>query len=771
MRFEQHRNPTTTQRIQNCRTRKSLRAGLAALVAAVGVSFHTAELMAENAVNVVLGSGSFLIPFNLAAGGSPPREVHLYMASMGTGSSQTRMTGDETTDERDRAGIDPASRKWELLDRQSPSVGSFQIMQTLDGTYWFATRTIDASGRPHPPGPIEPELKVTVDTTRPLVDLLADADADGKVTAVFSVEDATAAAQITVHYVTDTLQQWQTAKIDRDGQGGRFSLAPTDEWHLLSIRLRVLDAAGNETIVEKRVQRPRVAVARSTRLASGPLGFGNPLAFDNPAGFGSGSPFPAAGTPAIPGNSTELPDPSTADQISQDFGRAAANFSGPEFSGPSFSGPGLTGPDFSASEIEMLPSSITADSGTRESGVSGSGMSQRELVPTPPATPQTPAEAMRPLVGSQPGNPSRAQPGNPPTMPIDPVRSDNSVRSDDPVPETPFAVEAIPAPSGQPPSPTQLNRPALPEISDEISTSDPVASPWSPLDASRTRNPSREFSTEPTPRPVSPGELPSELPMTTQGDSNRPGDSSQLRDTQSRSAVAPREQRRSAIGSADPLDLERLAQRAVIRHSNSNQFSLDYEIEAIGGRGVEAIELYGTTDGGQTWKQWGSDPDKVSPFDIETNGEGIFGFQIVVVAANGLASPRPLAGDAPDIVVVVDETQPDVGISGAKYGESDRAGSLVIAYHCEDRYLMSRPITLAFSDSPSGPWTTIAAGLQNTGDYVWPADPQLPRQIFLRVDAIDQAGNVGGYVLEDPIDTRGLAPRARIRAFRAIPSR
>jgi hypothetical protein len=186
---------------------------------------------------------------------------------------------------------------------------------------------------------------------------------------------------------------------------------------------------------------------------------------------------------------------------------------------------------------------------------------------------------------------------------------------------------------------------------------------------------------------------------------------------------------------------------------------------------VDAIELYGTTDGGQTWKKWGSDPDKTSPFDIETNGEGIFGFQIVVVAANGLASPRPLNGESPDIVVVVDETLPSVGISGASYGDGDRAGSLVIAYRCEDDYLMSRPITLAFSDSPDGPWTTIAAGLRNTGDYVWPADPQLPRQIYLRIDATDQAGNVGGYVLEEPIDTRGLAPRARIRAFRSIPSR
>ncbi|MFG0267123.1 MAG: hypothetical protein ACF8AM_18520, partial [Rhodopirellula sp. JB055] len=248
-----------------------------------------------------------------------------------------------------------------------------------------------------------------------------------------------------------------------------------------------------------------------------------------------------------------------------------------------------------------------------------------------------------------------------------------------------------------------------------------------------------------------------------------PATPSELRYQSQRANSATME--RTTLDPRETLDLKRLAERSVIRHSDSNRFSLDFEIEAIGGRGVEAIELYGTTDGGLNWKRWGTDPDKASPFDIETNGEGIFGFQIVVVAANGLTSPSPLSGDAPDIVVVVDQTEPEVSITGARYGEADRAGSLVIAYRCQDQYLMSRPITLSFSDTPEGPWTTIAAGLRNLGDYVWPADPQLPRQIYLRIDATDQAGNVGSYVLDQPVDTRGLAPRARIRAFRSISSR
>ncbi|KAA1260507.1 hypothetical protein LF1_30470 [Rubripirellula obstinata] len=208
--------------------------------------------------------------------------------------------------------------------------------------------------------------------------------------------------------------------------------------------------------------------------------------------------------------------------------------------------------------------------------------------------------------------------------------------------------------------------------------------------------------------------------------------------------------------------------RVPVRYSDSERFSLDYVLEAVDARGVEAIELYGSVDEGATWKLWGRDPDRQSPFDIETREEGVFSYRIVVVGRSGLASARPLAGDLPDMVVVVDKQAPEVRISGARYGEGDRIGALVIRYDCIDANLKERPITLAFSENADGPWTTIAGGLRNDGDYVWPADPGLPRAFYLRLDAMDKAGNIGTYTLDKPIDAQGLAPRARIRGFQTL---
>lgn len=207
-----------------------------------------------------------------------------------------------------------------------------------------------------------------------------------------------------------------------------------------------------------------------------------------------------------------------------------------------------------------------------------------------------------------------------------------------------------------------------------------------------------------------------------------------------------------------------------LRASRSRQFSLEYEIEAAGARGVQEVELWGTRDGGQSWMPWGVDEDRLSPFDIEVSGEGVYGFRIVVVAGNGLASPRPLAGEPADVEVLVDTVGPELRLVRAQYGRGDESGSLLIGWTCSDPNLEAHPITLSFAPQPDGPWTTIAAGLENNGQYKWPADPQLPRQIYLRVEARDKAGNVAVDVLDVPIAVEGLAPRARIRGFSPIES-
>ena len=201
------------------------------------------------------------------------------------------------------------------------------------------------------------------------------------------------------------------------------------------------------------------------------------------------------------------------------------------------------------------------------------------------------------------------------------------------------------------------------------------------------------------------------------------------------------------------------------RLTSSRRFSLDYDVESVGPEGLADVELWGTSDGARTWMKWGSDPDKQSPFDVEVGAESVYGFKVVIVGKSGLASTAPQAGDAADIWVGVDLTRPKARLVSAAYGQGDAAGKLDIRWEAADDHLGGRPITLAISDRPDAAFTPIASGLPNSGQYFWEFDPRSPRQIYLRLEVRDDAGNVAVDQLTEPIKVEGLQPKGRIRSF------
>ena len=202
------------------------------------------------------------------------------------------------------------------------------------------------------------------------------------------------------------------------------------------------------------------------------------------------------------------------------------------------------------------------------------------------------------------------------------------------------------------------------------------------------------------------------------------------------------------------------------RMTNSRQFSLDYEIDPLGPAALARVELWGTGDGGRTWKHWQNDADQTSPLDVEVEQDGIYGYRIVIIGNNQLSSAPPQPGDPADLWVGVDTSQPTARLTAAIYGEGEHAGQLDIRWQAIDVWFTDRPITLQFSEHPQGPWITIAAGLANTGQYFWTVDPRIPRQVFLRIEACDEAGNVAQHQISQAISTAGLIPQGRIRGLR-----
>ena len=202
------------------------------------------------------------------------------------------------------------------------------------------------------------------------------------------------------------------------------------------------------------------------------------------------------------------------------------------------------------------------------------------------------------------------------------------------------------------------------------------------------------------------------------------------------------------------------------RMVNSRIFELDYDLQSVGPSGVSRVELFGTRDGGRTWRSFGIDSDNRSPMTVRVDEEGLYGFQIVVTSGAGLGDPPPKSGDKPSIWIGVDLTRPAAKITSVEFGSGNDENKLVIAWEASDKMLAEKPVTLYYSAQPGGPYTPFASNLENSGRYVWSIDGAIPPLVYLRLEAVDEAGNRTIYDHPQPIPLDRSRPTGRIRDVR-----
>ncbi len=201
---------------------------------------------------------------------------------------------------------------------------------------------------------------------------------------------------------------------------------------------------------------------------------------------------------------------------------------------------------------------------------------------------------------------------------------------------------------------------------------------------------------------------------------------------------------------------------------NSRTFDVDYDLQSVGPWGVAKVELWGTQDGGVTWQSYGVDPDNRSPIRARVPSAGVYGFRILVDGANGAGSPPPQTGEEPELVVAVDLEPPTAELLSAELGSGNLSDHLLIRWAAEDDNLESRPVGLYFSSQPSGPWTAIAAGLENTGSYTWRIERHVPDRFFVRLEVRDTAGNVATFQTPEPLTLNRPQPTGHLRNARPI---
>ena len=206
-----------------------------------------------------------------------------------------------------------------------------------------------------------------------------------------------------------------------------------------------------------------------------------------------------------------------------------------------------------------------------------------------------------------------------------------------------------------------------------------------------------------------------------------------------------------------------------VRRVKSKSITLNYEVEK-GPSGISKLELWITRDG-RTWMKYSQDLSRVTlPASIPVTEEGLYGLTLVATSGAGLAEPAPQPGDRPQLWVDVDVTPPAVKILGVDVGRGADAHKLRITWDAKDKNIAPQPITLSYSESGEAPWTPIAPKLENTGQYVWTMPPEVPYKFFVRVEAVDLAGNVGVARTGQPVNVDLTVPKARLNTAESGPS-
>jgi len=215
---------------------------------------------------------------------------------------------------------------------------------------------------------------------------------------------------------------------------------------------------------------------------------------------------------------------------------------------------------------------------------------------------------------------------------------------------------------------------------------------------------------------------------------------------------------------------------------NSLTFDLGYELETRGPSGISRVDLWVTRDDGRTWFKWSQHDGKHNTLRVNLNvaanpqPEGVYGFRLVPISGAGLSDREPIAGDAPELRVIVDVTPPQLDLF-PPVGDPANPDTLVIQWKAIDKNFGDDPITIEWSEKPSGPWQPVAtpeivqAGtmiqnqsrrLPNTGQYSWRVPAGLPPRVYLKIAARDVAGNVKEAITRDPILVDLIKPRAKI---------
>jgi hypothetical protein len=183
-----------------------------------------------------------------------------------------------------------------------------------------------------------------------------------------------------------------------------------------------------------------------------------------------------------------------------------------------------------------------------------------------------------------------------------------------------------------------------------------------------------------------------------------------------------------------------------VMYVNSKTFQLKYDVDdsTKGPSGVATVDIWKMRKGGP-WQKCRESGGPDGSATVTVDSAGRWGFRLIPVSGVGLAERNPQRGDPPDVWVEVDDKPPEVRILKVVVGQGPDLGKLTVQWEASDPFLRARPISLFYREKPDGEWQPIKGAQElpnSTMGYTFdPKEQGLPWQFYLKVRAIDEAGN------------------------------
>ncbi len=204
---------------------------------------------------------------------------------------------------------------------------------------------------------------------------------------------------------------------------------------------------------------------------------------------------------------------------------------------------------------------------------------------------------------------------------------------------------------------------------------------------------------------------------------------------------------------------------------NNRVFDIAYQVEDVGPSGVSEVDLFVTENNGGEWFRYDNDVDLQSPFQVDTRGEGTFGFAIRVRNGLGFSEPPPQPGERPGIVILVDQTPPHAELAQPKV-LADGQGRIHLTWQIADQNMSAEPVRLESAVSAAGPWTPLFDWQMDERSFEMPIQPGMPTTLHFRLLVRDTAGNVTIAQTTQPVLIDQQRPTARLlRVQPAAPTR